>query len=432
MNSPTDTTHAATAEKFALLRYNLVLLIAVLPVFFITLFQAIKHKDQWFLWQRFGLGYRPQTQRGLWIHAASVGEVQALLPLIAYLQTHYPHLPIRLSTVTPTGGKIARQKLPNVLHMYLPLDLPALVKNFINRINARCGLIMETELWPHLYSAAEIKHTCLITINGRISPKTMTTRLWVRRLYSLTLRKVTAVLAKSELDAERFLELGAPAETTEVVGNLKFAIAADFAPPSNPLNIQRPFVLAASTHQDEELRIAKAWKSLNRNDVLLVIAPRHPYRSAAVVKQLHGQFDHIAVRSKGDSVNAATQIYLADTLGELMMFMRDAEWVFMGGSLVGVGGHNILEPAMLGKAIIFGPHMHNFGDEVRLFLQQKAAVQVSNDHELQAQMQQLLEDDGKRRTYGERARLLMQREKDMVKHYATHINRYCDFSEFDY
>jgi len=431
MNNPVRTQNTLSA-KLALLRYNLLLLIALLPVFCVTVFQAVKHKDGRYLLQRFGLGYRQQPDKGLWIHTASVGEVQAVLPLIASLQKHYPRLAIRLSTVTPTGGKIARQKLPNVPHMYLPLDLPVLVKSFVQSINASCGLIMETELWPHLYRAADLKNICLITINGRLSPKTLSTRSWVRQLYKLTLQKVAAVLAKSDLDAERFIELGAAAESTTVVGNLKFAIAADFTPPAKPLNIQRPFVLAASTHQGEEQLIAEAWKSLNRSDYLLVIAPRHPYRSAAIVSQLTAYFDHIAVRSKGDVVTASTQLYLADTLGELMEFMRDAQWVFMGGSLVATGGHNILEPAMLGKAIVFGPYMHNFGDEARLFLQQQAAVQVMNEQELQTQMQLLLENAGKRRAYGERALRLMQRDKDMAERYVTHINRYCNLSELNH
>ena len=359
MNKPDDVTRTSSGEKLALLRYNIILLVALLPVFLLTVFQAIKHRDGRYLLQRFGIGYGRQSRPGLWVHAASVGEVQALLPLLEHLQNIYPRLAIRLSTATPTGGKIARQKLPKVQQLYLPLDFPALVKSFIAAVNAKCGLIMETELWPNLYTAAYLKSICLITINGRISAKTMTTRSWVRQVYKSTLRKVTAVLAKSELDAERFRELGASADSTRVVGNLKFAIAANFTPPAKPLNIQRPYVLVASTHQSEEQMIARVWKSLNRSDYLLIIAPRHPYRSTAIVNQLSHDFAHVAIRSKGDSINATTQIYLADTLGELMAFMRDAEWVFMGGSMVPTGGHNILEPAMLGKAIVFGPYMHN-------------------------------------------------------------------------
>lgn len=432
MKTPARLTTTTLSEKLAFLRYNLLLFVALLPVFCITVFQAVKHKDGRYLLQRFGLGYPRQPGKGLWIHAASVGEVQALLPLIAHLQKLYPNLAIRLSTVTPTGGKIARQKIPNVSHVYLPLDLPALVKSFVYSINASCGLIMETELWPHLYRAAELNNICLITINGRISPKTMTTRTWIRQLYSLTLQKLTAVLAKSELDAERFLELGSNAASTRIVGNLKFAIAADFVPPSKPLNIQRPFVLAASTHPGEEQLIAGAWKQADRGDYLLVIAPRHPYRSAAIVSQLTAFFDHIAVRSKGDEVTPSTQVYLADTLGELMDFMRDADWVFMGGSLVAVGGHNILEPAMLGKAIVFGPFMHNFSDEARLFLHHHAAVQVQDEQQLQTQIQLLLHDAGKRSAYGERAMLLMRRDKDMVQRYVTQINHYCKLNDLDH
>ncbi len=417
------------AERFTLFRYRLLLLVAAIPVFFLSVFQAIKHKDGSYLLQRFGFGYQRNQQPGLWIHAASVGEVQALLPLIRHLQTHYPALVIRLSTVTPTGGKIARQKLPQVQHCYLPLDLPSMTKRFIKAIKASCGLIMETELWPNLYSAAQQQKLCLITINGRISTKTLHTPAWIKQLYQLTLQKVTAVLAKSQLDAERFLELGASAATTQAVGNIKFAIAADFTPPDKPPLIGRPYVLAASTHQHEERLLGQLWSQLALNDYLLVIAPRHPYRSANIVKQLISIDENIAIRSKGQPVHESTRIYLADTLGELMTLMRDAEVVFMGGSLVSVGGHNMLEPAMLGKTIVFGPYMHNFADEAQRFLEQQAAIQVMDTDELQTQLKNLLVDPAKRRTYGDRAKILMQENKDMAKRYTQHINQYCDLGK---
>jgi 3-deoxy-D-manno-octulosonic-acid transferase len=415
--------------KFALLRYRLLLWIAVFPVFFLTVFQAVKHRDGRYLLQRFGWGYRRQPQGGLWIHAASVGEVLALIPLLSYLQNHYPDIIIRLSTVTPTGGKIARKKLPNIPHCYLPLDLPGMAARFVNAVNARCGLIMETELWPNLYTAAQRQDLCLITINGRISGKTLNAPAWVKQLYKLTLQKVTAVLAKSQEDAQRFIELGANANTTHAVGNIKFAIAAGFTPPKHGLNIGRPFVLAASTHQGEEQLLATLWSQLEPKEYLLVIAPRHPYRSAAIIKQLIKVDNHIAVRSKGELVNETTRIYLADTLGELMGLMHEAEVVFMGGSLVPVGGHNILEPAMLGKAIVFGPYMHNFADEAQRFLEQQAAVQVMDSDDLQQQLSTLLADPAKRRTYGDRARILMQQDKDMVERYVQQINQYCDLGK---
>ncbi len=406
----------------------MLLLVAVFPVFFLTLFQAIKHKEIRYLLQRFGLGYTRNQRPGLWIHAASVGEVQALLPLIRHVQTTYPQLAIRLSTVTPTGGKIARQKLPQVPHCYLPLDLPGMAKRFVNAMNASCGLIMETELWPNLYTVAQQQKLCLITINGRISAKTLHTPAWVKQLYQLTLQKVSAVLAKSQLDAERFIELGASTATTHAIGNIKFAIAADFIAPDNPPIIERPYILAASTHQDEERLLAELWSQLSLSDFLLVIAPRHPYRSSNIVKQLISIDKNVAVRSKGDPVDESTRIYLTDTLGELMTLMRDAELVFMGGSLAPVGGHNILEPAMLGKAIVFGPYMHNFSDEAQRFLDQKAAIQVMDSNELLSQLKTLLADPAKRRTYGDRAKILMQRDKDMVERYVQKINQYCDLN----
>lgn len=445
MTAPAASTTAS--DTLALLRYRLLLAIAVLPVLALTVFQALKHKDGRYLVQRFGAGYPRQQNPTLWVHAASVGEVLAVLPLIQRLLDHYPRLNILLSTTTPTGGKIARQKLPQVQHQYLPLDLALFTKRFLGALNAKCGLIMETELWPNLYATAKQQNIALLIINGRLSPKTMNTKPWVKQLYRLTLQKVTAVLAKSEADAQRFLQLGAKDKSTQAIGNIKFAIAANFRPPDKKLALPKPFVLAASTHENEEQIIARIWQNLNRKDYLLVIAPRHPYRAAGILKQLSCvsptaaelsvtqgtekrpleiEANAIAVRSRGDPVIPGTKIYLADTLGELMMFMRDAEVVFMGGSLVPVGGHNILEPAMLGKAIVFGPYMHNFNDEMRQFLEQHAAIQVMDESELQRNIQLLLDDPAKRRAYGQRAELLMGREKNMVERYIEQINRYCD------
>jgi 3-deoxy-D-manno-octulosonic-acid transferase len=172
--------------------------------------------------------------------------------------------------------------------------------------------------------------------------------------------------------------------------------------------------------------LAQLWSQLNEHDYLLVIAPRHPYRSANIAKQLMAIDKNIAIRSKGEAIDQSTRIYVADTLGELMAFMRDAELVFMGGSLVPVGGHNILEPAMLGKAIVFGPYMHNFADEAQRFIEQHAAVQVMDSDELRVQLKTLLVDSAKRRTYGDRAKILMQQDKDMVERYVKAINQYCD------
>ncbi|WP_455219490.1 3-deoxy-D-manno-octulosonic acid transferase, partial [Kaarinaea lacus] len=188
-------------------------------------------------------------------------------------------------------------------------------------------------------------------------------------------------------------------------------------------------ILAASTHEDEELHLARMWLAMDTPHELLVIAPRHPKRSNSIIKQLNSLSVKLAVRSRNDSIHDDTQVYLADTLGELTGFMASAELIIMGGSFVPIGGHNILEPAMLGKAMLFGPYMHNFSEETEGLLEQQAAIQVDDYQYLQNKLADLLQDDTRKQVLGERARQFMQHNSDILEKYIAEVQSCCQLPD---
>lgn len=372
--------------------------------------------------QRRGLGLPRFNAPPLWLHAASVGEFHALLPLIQALCQQHPPQTILLTTNTASSGKVARDKLPQgVTHAYLPVDQVHAMQRFLACCQPRLGIIMETELWPNLYRLCNQRDIPLVIINGRISEKTLRAPAWLRRLYRYCLQQTAQILARSELDRERFLRLGADGKRCRLLGNIKFA-ALNSEPPS-PIELGRDYVLAASSREEEERLIVQAWQQSGR-DELLVIAPRHPQRLEAILNDLQPFGLNIAVRSRGEQPDATTHIYIADTFGELRSFIAGAQLVFMGGSLVDKGGHNILEPAALGKAVITGPHMANFLDETRILLEGEGLIQVDSVQALAQVIGELLQGTEKRQLLGENARATVARHADALERYLEALGDY--------
>ncbi|HHI93106.1 MAG TPA: 3-deoxy-D-manno-octulosonic acid transferase [Gammaproteobacteria bacterium] len=412
-----------------LFRYRLLLRLLAPFILIFNAWQATRAGDWRLFRQRLGTCLPRRTDGPLWLHAASVGELIAAQPLIAALRARFPLIPIVVTTITPTGAALAQQRLPaDVQHVYLPMDWPGATQRFLGAVKPRAALIMETELWPNLFENIAQQNIPLIIVNGRLSLRSYNAANWIKRLYAITLKKVDAILARSTNDMEAYIQLGAPVEKVHLLGNIKWAGSASVAE-IKAVDLGRPYVLAASTHDDEEWQLARAWEKTAQQtqDRLLVIAPRHPQRRDDILKQLAGKT--VAVRSRADVVTADTQVYLADTLGELESFMLGADCIFMGGSLVPRGGHNILEPARLGKPIIFGPHMTNFVEEAQLLLQAGGAKQAMDAQAVCEVLGSWLMHPQTASVFGEKAKQILVKQNSVLEDYLQAIVEICGLNQ---
>ncbi len=404
-------------------RYKLILFIFFLPLAIYTLWQSVRAFELRYFLQRLAILFNTKVKPdGIWIHAASVGEVNAVIPLILKIRAEHPTTPITLTSNTTTSAAVALKQLPEgVLHIYFPLDYHWAMKRIVKLINPKTIFIVETEFWPSLYRYVNKKNIPLIIINGRISEKTLHAKDWLKKIYATTLLLVTKVYARSETDKDRFIQLGANTADIEVLGNIKFsALTSDKI---EPINLSRFYVLAASTRDDEEQLIVDAWLKAEHGDHLLVIVPRHPQRLSEILTQLKQFNIEIAIRSKNEPVTATTDIYIADTIGELKQFIAGSEFVLMGGSFVEKGGHNILEVAQLGKAVVFGPDMRSFEDEAELFLQYKAGIQC-NLNQLASVFNRLIDDNEYKQGFEKNASELIISYKNIINHYYNKIKIY--------
>ncbi|VAX10275.1 Lipid A biosynthesis lauroyl acyltransferase [hydrothermal vent metagenome] len=402
-------------------RYSQLLALLTLPALLYTRWMAWQCKDKYYLPQRLGLSIKPQNKPLIWIHAASVGEVNAVLPLVKLMLEKNPALNIYLTTTTPTGQVTAQDKMPNAVTCgYLPLDLWWSVRHFLQAIKPACALIVETEIWPNLFEACFQYGVPLTVINGRLSARTLNTRPWIRALYCKAMENTHAVLARSKEDAQGFVSLSVAEERVKVIGNIKYSASTENRCP--PIQLDRPYVLAASTRESEETMIARQWLAHRQNNYLLVIVPRHPKRLNEMVQDLSSFSAKIAIRSKNESITAETQIYIADTFGELPGFIAGSEFVIMGGGFANKGGQNILEVAQQGKAVIFGNHMDNFRDEVQLFLQQQAGVCAGDEQALGVLIQEWMENAEIPRQIGENAHKLSRENSKIAQHYLQEIS----------
>lgn len=380
-----------------------------------TLVRALRDGGRDYLRERFGRIEPTTGPAPVWLHCASVGEVVTALPLLRALQDAGIG-PLALSTNTPTGHATARRRAgENVRVVYLPIDRPRTVRRFLERLRPRAALILETELWPWLYGELERRQVPIALVNARLSARTLDAPRWWRAMAAHCLRQVTTILARSEEDADGFRQLGAPPERLQAIGNLKLA-AAGTEPPAS-IELPRPFVLAASTHDDEERQLATAWRDGGSPGHLLVIAPRHPERGGAIARELAADGHRVARRSRSEPVTAETTVYLADTLGELTGLMRTAALVIMGGSLIPHGGQNVLEPARAGRAIVTGPHMDNFRAETRELLAAGALQQGEDAPAVVAIAVALLADESACNEMGRRGRAVLEAGAEVIERY---------------
>ena len=350
----------------------------------------------------------------LWLHAVSVGEVRAALPLVQGLRDRYPDWPVLITTVTPTGARQVRDSLgETVRHAYLPYDLPWAVNRFLARARPRLGIVMETELWPNLYRACERRGIPLLVANARLSARSARGYGWIPGLIRETLA-AAHIAARDEADAARFRSLGAPRVT--VAGNLKFdlQLPGDLAVRGRALRARlgetRPVWIAGSTHEGEELRLLAIHGALRARfpALLLILVPRHPERFQRVAEICARVGFTTARRSCDAPVTSATAVYLGDTMGELLLLYAAADVAFVGGSLIaGPGGHNLLEPAALGRPVVFGERVENFLAASELLLAADAARQVADDEALRATLAGLLAQPDEAAAVGRRGQAVV-------------------------
>lgn len=381
----------------------------------VLLARGVRDRSYWGNFrERFGFGPR-RTPRGVWVHAVSVGEVQACAPLVGALSRRHPHLALTVTTFTPTGAARARALFGNAAEVrYVPYDLPGAVRRFLKRVDPQLAVIFETELWPNLYRECGRRRVPLVLASARISERSLGRYRRLGALFRDALSQASIVAAQGEADAARFRALGAGADTTHVTGNLKFdlGLPEGLAERARRLRLQyapgRALWVAGSTHEGEEAAVLEAQRQVRAThaDALLVIAPRHPARFTDVAQQLARAGVAFARRSDGDGARAAgaPAVLLLDSLGELLEFYAAADVAFVGGSLVPVGGHNLLEPAAVGLPVLTGPHNFNSADVARLLVAHGAAEIVHNPQELGARVSALLSNPAECERIGSQGR----------------------------
>lgn len=387
-----------------------------LPVLLLRLWwRSVRYnRDYRVRWQeRLGLVPPVQESKVIWIHAVSMGETLAAVPLVKSLLADYPSYQIVMTSTTPTGAaQVAKNFSDRVIALHTPYDLPDCVNRFLKRVHPSLGIILETELWPNLLFACSCRQIPLMLANARLSARSCQGYRRIAPLARQMVNSFALVAAQAPLDGERFLALGLERHRLQVTGNIKFDIQlpADLAARGQALRAgwgkPRPVWVAASTHEGEESIILTAFQLVRAqfNDLLLILVPRHPERFAKV-KQLCLQAKYrVAQRSQGDAVTENTDILLGDTLGELMLFYATADIAFVGGSFVHIGGHNLIEPAILGVPVLTGPELHNFVDISQLLLKAGGAQIVTDADTLAQALITLLQDPAKRSETGEKAR----------------------------
>lgn len=353
----------------------------------------------------------------IWIHAVSVGEVQAAAALVRALQKSAPGLPILVTTATPTGAQRVQALFQaGVSHAYLPYDLPGAVRRFLDAVTPRVAIVMEREIWPNLFDECRRRGIAVVLASARLSERSARRHRRLRGLFGAVLARGVVVAAQTPADAERFQAIGAPPCNVHVTGNVKFdlEIPQELGAAGEALRHAqfpaRPVWIAASTHEKEEDIVLEAHRQVcaARPEALLLLVPRHPPRFAQVRAWLKAGKVSFATRSMQERVTSDTAVLLVDTLGELLMFYAAADVAFVGGSLVPIGGHNLLEPAALGRAILVGPHNFNAPEIAELLLGQGAARQVAAAAPLGTAVIELLNDSACASAMGARARAVVE------------------------
>lgn len=405
------------------LLYNCLLLLASPVILFLLL---AKQRCRRGLPQRLGLTAEKPADRSagdsafvIWIHAVSLGEVVAVAPLARDLHRRYPEARLIVSTVTETGREAVEQRLEGVAeHRYAPLDFPWVVDQVIDRLRPRIYIFVETELWPNLLRSLRRRNIPAILVNGRLSTRSFERQRLpvIRDFYRTMLNMISCCLMQSERDAQRMVELGAEPSLVRYTGNIKFdqpvpqvsAGGGSLSKTSLGLTEKEQLLVAGSTHPGEEEAIVAAYQTLSHEfpDLLLILAPRHIERAGQVEQMVRARGLTVSRRSTGGKepmAGTGPRVLILDTRGELALLYREAVAAFVGGTLVPVGGHNLLEPAVWGKPVLFGPHTDHCAEVAALLSDAQGGLVVQDEQDLARGLRQLLRDQDALQRMGQAA-----------------------------
>jgi 3-deoxy-D-manno-octulosonic-acid transferase len=387
-------------------------LLAYLPAFLVRRRRAGYRRNLGQRLGRLGEGLPPEPR--CWVHAVSVGESAAAVPLVEGIRRRWPELGIVVSTITPTGARIVGERLAGTaVHRYFPIDLPGPVRRALDAARPRFFIAIETELWPNFLRALARRRIPAMIANGRISDRSFRRYRWVRGLMRRVLADVSVFAMQTDEDARRIIALGAPPSRVVVTGNLKSDLLPEAAGDDPAgwrarlhLGAGARLWIAGSTHRGEEAVVLDAFLRARSRcpELALLLAPRHPERAGEVEALIRERGLLAARRSRLPADGAPGAVIILDTVGELAALYALAEIVFVGGSLVPIGGHNVLEPAMRGKPVLVGPHMSNFREGAELLQRSGGGLVVKDAPELERELARLLEDRDLARRMGDAAR----------------------------
>ncbi len=394
--------------------------------------KAPAYRQRWL--ERYGFCKNKVKPNGILVHAVSVGETIAAIPLIKALQQKYPQLPITVTTMTPTGSERVKSLLKDsVSHVYLPYDLPGAIKRFLKTTKPKIVIIMETELWPNLISQCYKQKIPLIIANARLSERSAARYGKLGKAVKQLFSKISMVAAQNQQDGERFVSLGLPADHLAITGSIKFDINLSNEQRQNinqlkqQWQLKRPVLIAASTHSGEDEIILTAFKKLllKHANLLLILVPRHPERFKTVEKLISDSGFNYLKRSTNQIPTEQTQIVLGDTMGELLELYAMADIAFVGGSLVKQGGHNPLEPALHHIAIITGEYFFNFQVICEQLIEAQGMIVCTNSaDDLYSTIDCLLNDNSSRNRLGENAYLVLKQNQGALSRLLAVINHY--------
>lgn len=407
-----------------IMRYLYTTLIYLLrpAAFGLVLWRGLRNRAYWVgLGERLGFGPAAGSP-SLWVHAVSLGEVSAAAPLVRALRARYPQIPLILTTATPTGRARAHALFgASVTVRFLPYDTPGSVRRFLARARPRIGIVMETELWPNLFRQCLRRGIPMMLASARLSPKSVARYRRFGGVFGGVLAE-TLVAAQTAEDAERFRAIGADGANIRVVGNVKFDVALDEAVMDRGRGLRashwdgRPVWIAGSTHAGEEEQVldAHAQVLVDVPQALLLLVPRHPERFQAVADLIGRRGLRFERRSSGNPVRADCQVLLVDTVGELTTLYAAVDVAFVGGSLVPIGGHNLLEPAAVGLPVLTGPYQSNAREIARQLLLEGGALQVDDAQQLAQALKELFADAERRIRVGASGRRVIEVNRGSV------------------